>query len=690
MSDRMKNTGNREYGIFFPFLAGYFTLGLFYPFLKTDILKFLIFQFFFLLMPAYLFAKWFISEDLSQIQCFVLGYPVSVVAISVLSWTGKLLRIKYPEITMLLFCALAIYKIEREGVNEKSSLKGRYILASIIIYCICIVFTFRMFILPSSPPAPGQEGLFYQDSFSNLGFIWSYLRGLPLIYAGFSGLPFGYHMLKNIHQAIIVVFTKIDPFNLHFLIQPLFDWFITVFIIFFGGVKIAKFSFSKAVIFCCGIFFTSAFFTAGFQGGLFTNPLSFYFGFPVFVLFIFLIISYLNGQRKLDIFYLTVLYIYFAASKAILGIIIPISLAALFAIKSFYKTRLSYPLTEGPLRQGGELHREVLLILSLGLSALLLKFTIFQHTIHGFSYDYEVSGSLAYKLFQRLDFLKDYINIIYPVYRFGSSFLRSLPGYILNWQVLLFFAIAASCRVFRKNIMKNKLQLIFIFIYFLVSISMRSLIASTGGDVYYAWYAQAVFLILGVIATDYVFSQKKIFYKVLAVFFLILGAVSFFSGMIGYTRIGWGMLPSAKGRIWDQRASVTFDEWQAMKWLQKNSDIKQVFFSDRRYYRHETKGTEYPRFYAYSALSGRQAFAEGECAETGAAVKAMAVERWRLINGFLFSDDPAEQQGLLKMIPADYFIQSRRFNKNDYSRLDNLRLVFENNDISIYRILRSK
>lgn len=613
-------------------------------------------------------------DNLSKIQKMLLGYPVSMVAVFILSWIGKLLNIAYFESIMLIFSVIAIYKIIRENRSNVYAMPGTPILASMLIYSVCIMISFRMFILPSSPPTPEHLGLFYLDSYSIIGMTWTYIRGLPLIFAGFSGLLLGYHMLQSISQAVVFNFTKIDPFNIQFFIEPIFDWFMMVFIIFYGGIKIANFTFRKILIFSLGLFFTTSFFNFGFQSSLFTDPVSFYFGLPVFILFVFYIISYLNKERDLNIIYLTALFIYFAATKAILGIIIPLVLIILFLLKSYFEKTFSY--------------KEILLFFSLGLGALFLKFTIFQHTIQKIYYDYDTTRSLAYQLFKQIYFIKDYVNIVYPVYRFFSSFFRNLPSYMLNWPVLVFSIVFITSKNFKKIVRNNKMPFLLIVIYFLVSISMRCLFASHGGDVYYSYYAQVVFMFLGVFVLDYIFTLNKIYYKRIAILFLIMGAINFILEMYNWNRIGWGKLPNAKGRVWDERATISYDEWLGMEWLKKNTGIYQIFFSDRRYYRHETKGIDLSRFYAYSALSGRQAFAQGEGAEASEDLKAISNERWNLIDNFLSSTAPAEQADLLRKIPADYFIQSLRFNKKDFSKINNLRLVYENRDIKIFKILK--
>ena len=332
--------------------------------------------------------------------------------------------------------------------------------------------------------------------------------------------------------------------------------------------------------------------------------------------------------------------------------------------------------------------KEILLLIGLFLGAILLKFTMFQNTMHHLYYDYDVSKSLAYKLFCRIPFLRDYTDIIYPVYRFFSSFFRYLPKYILNWPVLLFLVLLSTSGRFREKIKDMKEFFIFVFVFFIVTITIGCLFIFPGAEMYHAWYIQIVFLLLGVISLDYILDVKGMNYRIIAVSLLVLSAILFAKDLIGWVKVGWGGLPNHQARIWNERASISYGEWSAMRWLRENTAPDEIFFSDRRYVPHESRRGDFPRFSAYTALSGRQAFAEGETETFRGEYKAMAVERWKLIDEFLSSTDLARQKALLKDIKADYFVQSLRFNKRDFSKADNLNLVYENEDIKIFKILR--
>lgn len=372
---------------------------------------------------------------------------------------------------------------------------------------------------------------------------------------------------------------------------------------------------------------------------------------------------------------MTALFIYFTATKATLGLVIP-AVLIIMSIFNLWKKDFSY--------------KETRLIFGLLSGALLLKFTMFQNAVHEIHYDYDITRSLAYALFRRTPFIKNYTDVIYPVYRFLSNFFRYLPQYVLNWPFLLFFILLSTNSGFRKKMGETRRPLVFIFIFFSISIIGGSLLSLPGAGDYFILYAQVIFIFLGMFALDYILSKDIFAYRFIAVLFLVSGMVTFRAELVKWIKTGWGELPAVKRRIWDERASINYGEWSAMKWLRNNSNDDELIFSDRRYFTHETMGFDVPRFYGYSVLSGRQALAEGECylQFIPERYKKIVVERWALINQFLSSSDISEQINLLKNIKADYFIQSLRFNNADFSKINNLKLIYENDSIKIYKIIK--
>ena len=124
-----------------------------------------------------------------------------------------------------------------------------------------------------------------------------------------------------------------------------------------------------------------------------------------------------------------------------------------------------------------------------------------------------------------------------------------------------------------------------------------------------------------------------------------------------------------------------------MQWFKNNTKSNDIFFTDRRNFDHIVSGEEIGLFFGYSALSGRQAFVEGDAFIRGEN-KILIDERWNLVDNFLQSNTNLERKKILRQISADYFIQSLRFDTQDYSGIDNLKLIYENKSIKIFEILK--
>jgi len=666
------NSNIKEFYIFFPLLIVYIFLLISYPFLFFDVTKFLIFQILFVLLPGYIFSKWFISEKLTKIQRCIFGYPVSIIAIFIFAWIGNLFNIHYLPAVILIFTALSINQIlkdyKKEAV-ESVEIDNSAILINILFYSICVMITYFLFTIPSAPPTPEHLGLYYQDSLWTIGNTWSFIRGFPLYDSRCSDLLFGYHMLQNIYQAMVFNFTKIDPFNIHFYLEPIFDWFLLVFIVIFGGIKIAKLSLSKVIIFSVGLFFTSSIASAFLMGHMFWNPLSFFFGLPAFIIFIYFMVSYFNKKRNLDIFYLTILFIYMSATKVIFILLIPASLSIMF-VYNLFKKQFPYK-------------KEIILGICLIIAGLLLKLTIYKNSIGVVELLQISSNSRVYYLLDKIDLIKNYKDIIFPLYIFLKSIVMSILHY---WPSLLFFILFFIDKRFQKE--NKNIANLFMLVFVIITMTCVNFIYFEGGSPYFYMYSLIPILLLSTFAFDYIRIKNNNLFKIISLIAMFVGVFYFINLSISWQNYGWGGFPNNENRrIWDKRATINYDEWEAMKWFKNNTNLNEVFFSDRRDFTNEGVDIESGRFFGYSALSGRQAFAEGDDFIHGEN-KIIINEHWNLVNNFLFLNNRLEQEKLLREIQADYFIQSLRFNNKEYLGLDSLKLVYENKSIKIFKILK--
>jgi len=664
------NSDIKEFYIFFPLLIVYIFLLILYPFLYLDIVKFLIFQILFVLLPGYIFSKWFISERLTIVQSCIFGYPVSIIAMFIFAWIGNLFNMHYLPATILIFTALSInqilkdYKEEPVGIIDKP-----VILINILFYSICVMITYFLFSIPSAPPTPEYLGLYYQDSLFTVGNTWSFIRGFPLYDPRCSEALFGYHMLQNIYQATVFNFTKIDPFNIHFYIEPIFDWFLLVFIVVFGGIKIAKLSLSKVIIFSVGLFFISSIASDTLMSHMFFNPLSAFFGLPAFIMFVYYMVSYFNKEGHLDIFYLTILFIYTSATKVIFIFLIPVTLLIMF-VYNLFKKQFRYK-------------KQIILGIYLIMAGLFLKFTIYINGMRSeVIFNMIRPNSIVYNLLDKIYFIRNYKDIIYPFYIYPRIIVGSFLRY---WPSLLFFILFFTDKKFqRKNINTANL---FMLIFIIFTMTCVVFLNFVDGNVYFYMYSLIPILLLSTFAFDHIRSKNNNLFKIISLIVIFVGVFSFINISINARNSGIADFPyNENRRIGDVRGTIDYGEWEGMQWFKDNTKLKDVFFTDRRNITHGISGVEYAWFYGYSSLSGRQAYAEGDVHNRKNEI--IMNEHWNLVNKFLFSDSRLEQEKLLKEIQADYFIQSLRFNDKDYSGLDNLKLVYENKSIKIFKIFK--
>lgn len=670
------NSNIKEFYVFFPLLVVYIFLLILYPFLILDILKFLVFQILFILLPGYIFSKWFISEKLTKIQRCIFGYPVSIIAISIFAWIGNLFNIHYLPVIILIFTGLSITQILKDYKNEPAvslKIENSAVITHILFYSICVMTTYFLFTIPTAPPTPEYLGLYHPDSLWTVGNTWSFIRGFPLRDSRCSEVLFGYHMLQNIYQATVFNFTKIDPFNIHFYIEPIFDWFLFIFIVVFGGIKIAKLSLSKVIIFSIGIFFTSSIATNDLPARMFYYPLSVFFGLPAFIMFIYYMTSYFNKKGNLDIFYLTILFIHMSATKVIFLLLVPATLLLMF-VYNLFKKQFKYK-------------KQIILGICLMIAGLFLKYTIYKNSANVLVLrninDFHInSNSTVYNLLDKIYFIRIYKDLIFSWYTYFKEMILSPFRY---WPSFLFFILFFKDKKFRRD--SENIGNLFMIIFILILMSFVILFYFPGGTWYFYDYALILILLLTTFAFDYLKNKKNIIFKIISTMVIIIGIVCFVNNSITWRNIGWGDFPNDENRrIWDKRATIDYHEWEGMQWFKNNTKPDEIFFTDRRDFENDTSGIEIGTFFGYSALSGRQAFAEGDCYLYGEN-KIIANEHWNLVNAFLKSNDHLEEEKILREIKANYFIQSLRFNNQDYSGIDNLKLIYENKSIKIFKML---
>ena len=132
-------------------------------------------------------------------------------------------------------------------------------------------------------------------------------------------------------------------------------------------------------------------------------------------------------------------------------------------------------------------------------------------------------------------------------------------------------------------------------------------------------------------------------------------------------------------RVWDIRATIDNDEWDAMIWMTHNTPIGALILSDRTHFMSESGRYNLSRFFGYSALAGRQFFLEGYEFSNGIPMNQLEERKAEVVAAYNSSG-----RGLadfMRRRDITYAIISKRFSEPRH-RTD-LNIVFSNQSVDI-------
>jgi hypothetical protein len=378
--------------------------------------------------------------------------------------------------------------------------------------------------------------------------------------------------------------------------------------------------------------------------------------------------AHLKGDAPLRPFYTGLLFFVAAGSKAVLGMTLPLALLFIFVVRFFKR------------EPGWKIEFQLGIYIALGM--LALRFMIF--TDLPLSLKYGTAQSLVYAVMSyKLAFLnEDMRNLLFLTY----LSIKEAPLLFFNWPGVLFTLTFLTDRVFRKHLFKeNMFWKIAFFVTFIVVCIIQDHFfdfQGTGTNVYYEWYSIFTVFLMGTLALDHVLKNKHL--GLFAVF-----SISFAAGVVVFCQ-EWQksevtQFQLSPPKVYDQRETIDKHEWESMMWIRNNTPLKAVLLSDRREFTTAKDAQPSSMFFGLSGIAGRQIVVEGT---DFIQVKLAPVvhERLKQVDEFLKSQDRKRQSELLKSFKADYFVQSRRFNEKDFSKIPELDLVFENDSVRIYKI----
>lgn len=659
-----------------PILASFFL-----AYVEKNLLDDLVwFGFFYLLviLPSSILCSRFLLKGLrlSVSEQAILGFPAATAIFCALFYLTNVLDalwLNYVFALIPLVLVTIIAQSPEDSVEIEKSLNS--IVALFFILAASLFFV--AFSITTASPSPHSVGVYYQDSLWTVGNTWSIIRdGFPVSDSRFLDAQLSYHMAQNIYLGFVYYLTGIDPFDLHLRIVPLYDLFFLVGIVTIGAKVLLAFQGWRVAIVPLVLLFTAgatSWSVTGYLGHLYTNPLSMFFGFHAYLLLL-MLVAYHAMTKRVFVTYTALVTLLTFGTKASLALVLPPALAVYFIFKvaTGYRPKLE----------------DILLAIVLSGIVVLLRFSLYSGVDRAV-----ILRELGPLDRSQIERLASFIGISF------AEMLAPLGGFI-EWAL-----------VFGKTLLKGALTLygIGFALLFLISSRWRQsskpywsffiLVASIsifsalwiaffefpGGEVYFTWYSVvALSLIFALAVNDYLARLDKRWMPAVGILLLLLGVAAFGDYTQRFFDSPWWRIVVLAEKPWDERATISAGEWEAMSWIKETLPEGAVLISDRRGFNHEGSGEFRGRFFGYSALSGKQFFNEGDDFNRHA-VQPYADERWEMVSKLIAADSVGEAESIWNTIPADYLIVSKRFTEPGLGLLKSADPVFENSDVIVLR-----
>jgi hypothetical protein len=548
--------------------------------------------------------------------------------------------------------------------------------ATATIFLIASGLLFLLFAWPSRAPTESLAAIHFHDNIWTLGNTRSLLNwGLPLRDIRVDGFSLGYHLGQNVVQSVAVRFFGLDPFGVMFRLEPFGTLHLLVAGLTFGPSVALR---SRAWV---GPLLASLLLLTDGRGlGLYQtsywNPVSFAVSVGPFVVFQLVLVGYLEKQiSKLPVLLLSLCFLMMGATKGILLGFVPLALAVTIGVR-FVRRRTWRAVTRA----------EWSLAAGLLFSLIFLAKTMFAAVgSTGLATRLAVEGKTG---------LAAVGVVLGEALRTGGEVVSA--GMIVP-------LIVGSSLLYPHTIrgLWRREAVVYVAALVVSMIGFWSVLRLGGAIFYFRWYPAlslsllAPLLLNGLVGErgepSAVPEARTLRGRALAGWSLVVVAL----GIGGFVRHSLPLLagpaapPLAGRQPWSAAASVDRGEWEAMHWLEQHAARDDRFFSDRHTLSIAAPPQSVlPAFFAYSALSGRQAIADGSSFSVPRA-KPVARERWRAIQAFLASPTSAESTALLRTMGARWFVQSRRFDHQDFRQVAGLTLRHENPSVRIYEVTPS-
>ena len=659
------------------FLSTLLGFAVIYPGLALNFLHFSAFFIFFIFFPTHFFAKKFIPFKISRLESFVYGYIICEVFLFSIQWIFNFFGFKYGIWSFLIFALLGIKSfLQNKQLTAEPRVNNSLELKLTYFFMAHVTLFFALYFLIEVPSlAPGRVTAVYQDQLWNLGNTWSIVRGkFPTIDSRFANQILGYHLIQSYMHATFTIVSGIHALLIQNYYFALVDAFMIIFTFGLAARRFLRWN-DKTIVTTLFMFM----FTKGigwyYQGHLYSNPLTFYHSITSFFLFLFVLLAYLR-EKKTNYFPLLLFsFCVMTGSKPILTILFLSTLFTIFTYKLI-------------LKKDSATHLKNEFLFGLGLLVICgaLMFMIFLNSrplLINEGGDYSTFFTMLTGLLPKLSFgVRNTIFLTYLIFKRAINYVLNPQGVILLMS-MLFIGFKGKLR---QNLNE---QTIFLIISICFCVIYENVIRYDGSDaeIYFSWYGLIIVIfIFGLFHTqieEELMPSRK--YQITYYTTIVIGFLLFLNTTFKNTP--WKTWLAAESRE-NIQATVTYDEFQSLDWLNKNAKDSDIILSHRRSFpksKDQPNGRIVDRFFAYSALSGKQFFVEGDsfnCCDDLVRSKA----NWVNVNQFINSTNIDEKVKQLKIFNVNYFIQSLRFNKVDFSNVPTLEKVYSNPDINIYKV----
>jgi hypothetical protein len=651
-----------------------------------DVLKYCIYQLFYIFLPGYQIFRWLgLKGDLPEklIFSYGLGVVLQILLYIILFYSGYLSTLFF--VGPVLSVAALISYFRRNGLNNQLLLTIGDVFPTQFwfIYAALVFITFWGLTLANPSPNLAGTASYPQDVLWMVGNAEALMRNIPPFDARLSGVVFNYHYFAAVYWAAMSYITGINLFDIVFKYYQIGNLLLICGSVYVLGKTVFN-NIKKAVIFMWVYFFTAcaSLVRPILNGyGLFLNinfvhitndPFGFELALPLFLLCSVLCLNQIASNRMHWGGVVASAAFIFACTgaKGPSGFMIVGALFAVIIIALITKRSSS------------------LAIYTLVLSGvILLVYTVFIASIYPATDESIMTIYPGYTAMS-IPGLHQFLHIN----QFNETIVRVLAIVLIPLHFILFLPFASVfflAWLFRQlpQLFKMTNQDIFLIAMAIEGIFLTYLFEHSGSSQLYFIMLSIPFITacaMKWLFENYYGLNNILKASILCLFIIVSissASMVLHQGAIGALNVTRVLSEKNKpGEHLPDWNCITSYEYEAMQWLNKNTDSKALIASNRWYYDQDKSSS---RFFYFSTLSDRQVYLEG-WDYTNPYVKNNLVPHKVEICNQLYYGIGFDKKLIMENENIDYLIVSKFIQKDLQCFDEQLEKVFDNRDIAIY------